>query len=74
MLELEKLGRVARVDNFQDIVNAVATDIRNKHRKRMVRQREIKAMESTITSLDDKHKYLEQQLSAFRVGEDVSRE
>lgn len=66
---MEKLGRVQRVDNFQDILNAVATDIRNKHRKRIVRQREIHGMEGTITSLDDKRKYLEQQLDAFRVGD-----
>jgi Ras GTPase-activating-like protein IQGAP2/3 len=68
MLRLEGMGRVQRTDNFQDILNAVATDIRNKHRKRIVRQREIHAMEGTISNLDDKRKYLEQQLEAFRVG------
>jgi Ras GTPase-activating-like protein IQGAP2/3 len=67
MLELEKLGRVKRSDNFQDILNAVATDIRNKHRKRIVRRREIQAMEGTIVNLNEKHKYLEQQLGAFKV-------
>jgi Ras GTPase-activating-like protein IQGAP2/3 len=66
MLELEKFGRVQRSDNFQDILNAIAQDIRNKHRKRIVRQREIQSMESTILNLDEKHKYLEQQLTAFK--------
>lgn len=66
MLALEKYGRVQRGDNFQDLLNAIAQDIRNKHRKRIVRQREIQSMEGTIVNLDEKHKYLEQQLAAFR--------
>lgn len=69
MLELEKLGRVERSDNFQAILNAIATDIRNKHRKRLVRQREIQTMTGTIVNLDEKHKYLEQQIEAFRVSQ-----
>lgn len=68
MIKLEQLGRVKRSDNFQDVLNAIAQDIRNKHRKRIVRQREIQAMEGTISSLDDKHKYLEQQIDAFKVS------
>lgn len=67
MMKLEALNRVKRESNFQEVLNALAQDIRNKHRKRIVRQREIHTMEGTIANLDDKHRYLEQQIDAFRV-------
>ncbi|KAF2862613.1 ras GTPase [Piedraia hortae CBS 480.64] len=57
--------RVSRHNNYQDILNALAADIRQKHRRRMERQQDIEATRATLAQLDTKATYLEEQLQSY---------
>jgi Ras GTPase-activating-like protein IQGAP2/3 len=57
--------RVSRHNNYQDILNALAADIRQKHRRRMDRQREIESTRATLSQLDAKANFLEDQLQSY---------
>ncbi|CAD6886832.1 unnamed protein product [Tilletia controversa] len=72
MLRLEKLGKVSRANNYQDMLNAIAIDIRNKHRKRVQRHNEKAAMLTTLDNLAEKKKYLEDQISSYHSYIDAS--
>ncbi len=37
LLKLENMGKISRNDGFQGILNAIAGDVRSKHRKRLQR-------------------------------------
>lgn len=65
IMQLERLGRLSRQDKFQGMLNAIAKDIRQKHRKRIQRQGEISTMESTLGVLSTKRKFLDSQLSSY---------
>ena len=65
ILRLEKTGKISRKDNFQEILNAIATDIRTKHRRRMQRQKEIEGVKQTLSHLDEKAKFLEEKLHSY---------
>lgn len=64
-LKLEKIGEISRKDNYQTILNAIAIDVRNRNRKRIQRQKELKSMENTLNILEEKKKYLLNQQEAF---------
>lgn len=57
--------RVSRHNNYQELLNALAGDIRQKHRKRLERQRDVEATRSTLGQLDDKAQFLEEQLKSY---------
>ncbi|KAL9937212.1 hypothetical protein V8E36_003621 [Tilletia maclaganii] len=72
MLRLEKLGKVSRSNNYQDMLNAIAIDIRNKHRKRVQRHNEKAAMLTTLDNLSQKKAYLEEQITSYHAYIDAS--
>ncbi|PWZ01991.1 hypothetical protein BCV70DRAFT_171458 [Testicularia cyperi] len=72
MLQLEKLGKVSRANQYQDMLNAIAIDIRNKHRKRLQRHNEKTAMHATLKNLRDKKAYLEDQIGSYHTYIDAS--
>lgn len=57
--------RVSRQHNYQEVLNALAADIRSKHRRRLERQRESDATRQTLAGLDKKATYLEEQLTSY---------
>ncbi|KAK3072326.1 iqgap- protein [Teratosphaeriaceae sp. CCFEE 6253] len=57
--------RVSRYNNYQDLLNALAADIRQKHRRRMDRAREIESTRATLAQLDGKAAFLEEQLKSY---------
>lgn len=65
ILQLESLGRLTRRNQFQDLLNSIAVDIRTKHRRRIQRQRELEGVRTTLTRLNEQAGYLEQQLKTY---------
>lgn len=65
ILRLEQLGRISRHNHYQDVLNAIAVDIRTKSRRRVQRQRELEGVRLTLGNLHDKAKYLEQQRRSY---------
>ncbi|KAF8138302.1 ras GTPase-activating protein [Boletus edulis] len=65
LLELEKLGKIARSDGFQGILNAIASDVRSKHRKRLQRQQEMDNMIDALKYLNERKKYFEEQINSY---------
>ncbi|CDU23551.1 related to Ras GTPase-activating-like protein IQGAP2 [Sporisorium scitamineum] len=72
MLQLERLGKVSRANKYQDMLNAIAIDIRNKHRKRIQRANEKAAMHTTLKTLGEKKAYLEEQINSYHSYIDAS--
>ena len=65
LLELEKQGKVTRDDGYQDILNAIAGDVRSKHRKRMQRQQELSSMQEMLQHLTERKKKYEEQIKSY---------
>jgi Ras GTPase-activating-like protein IQGAP2/3 len=65
LLELEKQGKISREDGFQGILNAIAGDVRSKHRKRLQRQQEMQNMNEALRQLSVRKKYFEEQLDSY---------
>ncbi|KZT24523.1 ras GTPase-activating protein [Neolentinus lepideus HHB14362 ss-1] len=65
LLELEKLGKITRSDGYQGILNAIAGDVRSKHRKRLQRQQEMNTMEEAMKQLRERKKYFEDQIDSY---------
>ncbi|KAF2737637.1 ras GTPase activating protein-like protein [Polyplosphaeria fusca] len=65
ILALERAGRISRHNNYQDLLNDIAVDIRTKHRRRIQRTKELDGVRATLSNLDDKAHYLEQQLKSY---------
>ncbi|KAH6845287.1 hypothetical protein B0I37DRAFT_355767 [Chaetomium sp. MPI-CAGE-AT-0009] len=65
ILRLEQMGRISRHNHYQDVLNAIAVDIRTKSRRRVQRQRELEGVRLTLANLHDKAKYLEQQRRSY---------
>ena len=65
LLELEKLGKITRSDGFQGILNAIAGDVRSKHRKRLLRQQEMENMNGALKDLADRKRYFEEQINSY---------
>lgn len=57
--------RVSRHNNYQEILNALASDIRQKHRRRLERQREVESTRATLAQLDAKANFLDEQLKSY---------
>lgn len=65
LLELEKYGKITRADGFQGILNAIAGDVRSKHRKRLQRQQEMENMNEALRQLAERKKYFEEQIDSY---------
>ncbi|RYO76569.1 hypothetical protein DL766_005483 [Monosporascus sp. MC13-8B] len=65
VMRLEQLGRISKQNFYQDILNAIALDIRTKSRRRIQRQREVEGVRLTLANLHEKAKYLEQQRKSY---------
>jgi Ras GTPase-activating-like protein IQGAP2/3 len=65
LLELEKQVKVTRSDGYQDILNAIAHDVRSKHRMRLQRQQEIENMTGALLHLKERKKYFEEQINSY---------
>lgn len=65
ILRLEQAGKITRHNHYQDLLNAIAIDIRSKHRRRIQRERELEGARLTSTRLNDQTLYLDQQLKIY---------
>lgn len=65
IMRLEQMGRITKHNFYQDVLNAIALDIRTKSRRRIHRQRELEGVRLTLTNLHEKAKYLEQQRKSY---------
>jgi Ras GTPase-activating-like protein IQGAP2/3 len=65
LLELEKLGKITRDDGYQGILNAIAGDVRSKHRKRIQRQQEMGSMNDALKDLAERKKGYEEQIKSY---------
>ncbi|TFY63402.1 hypothetical protein EVJ58_g3276 [Rhodofomes roseus] len=65
LLELEKLGKISRMDGYQGILNAIAGDVRSKNRRRVQRQHEKESMEEALRYLAERKKYFEEQINSY---------
>ncbi|KAG2152223.1 ras GTPase-activating protein [Suillus cothurnatus] len=65
LLGLEKQGKITRNDGFQGILNAIASDVRSKHRKRLQRQQEMNSMVDALKHLSERKKYFEEQIDSY---------
>lgn len=65
VMRLEQLGRISKQNYYQDVLNAIALDIRTKSRRRVQRQRELEGVRMTLSNLHQKAKYLEQQRKSY---------
>ncbi|KAL8822626.1 MAG: hypothetical protein Q9191_006638, partial [Dirinaria sp. TL-2023a] len=66
ILRLEQQhGRLTRHNHYQDLLNAIAVDIRTKHRRRIQRQKELEAVKLTLGRLNNQASYLEGQLKTY---------
>ena len=65
VLRLEQMGRISKHNHYQDVLNAIASDIRTKSRRRVQRQRELEGVRLTLGNLHEKAKYLEQQRKSY---------
>ncbi|KAJ6539341.1 ras GTPase-activating protein [Mycena capillaripes] len=65
LLQLEKMGKISRADGFQGILNAIAGDVRSKHRKRIQRQQEMESMNEALRQLAESKKQLEEKINSY---------
>jgi len=65
VLRLEHMGRISKHNFYQDVLNAIALDIRTKSRRRIQRQRELEGVRLTLGNLHQKAAYLEQQRKSY---------
>jgi Ras GTPase-activating-like protein IQGAP2/3 len=65
LLELERQAKITRNDGFQGILNAIAGDVRSKHRKRIQRQHEMNSMSEALSQLGDRKKHFLEQIDSY---------
>ncbi|ODA76180.1 hypothetical protein RJ55_08463 [Drechmeria coniospora] len=65
VMRLEQMGRISKHNCYQDVLNAIASDIRTKSRRRVQRQRELEGVRLTLGNLHEKATYLEQQRRSY---------
>ncbi|KAJ7129697.1 ras GTPase-activating protein [Mycena epipterygia] len=65
LLQLEKMGKINRSDGFQGILNAIAGDVRSKHRKRIQRQQEMESMNEALRHLAESKKQFEEKINSY---------
>ncbi|KAF7352695.1 Ras GTPase-activating-like protein rng2 [Mycena venus] len=65
LLKLEQMNKITRQDKFQGILNAIASDVRSKHRKRIQRQQEMESMNEALRQLTESKKQLEEKIKSY---------
>ncbi|KAH8105969.1 ras GTPase-activating protein [Cristinia sonorae] len=65
LLELEKQGKISRMDGYQGILNAIAGDVRSKNRRRVQRQHEKENLEAALRDLAERKKHFEDQINSY---------
>jgi len=65
ILQLQRAGRISPHNHYQDLLNAIAVDIRTKHRRRIQRTKELEGVRATLSALDDKAHFLDSQLKSY---------
>lgn len=65
ILALQRAGRISPHNHYQDLLNAIAVDIRTKHRRRIQRAKELEGVRATLGALDDKAHFLDSQLKSY---------
>jgi Ras GTPase-activating-like protein IQGAP2/3 len=65
IMRLEQSGRISRHNFYQDILNAIALDIRTKSRRRVQRHRELEGVKLTLGNLNEKAEWLESQRKSY---------
>ncbi|KAI1003461.1 Ras GTPase-activating-like protein [Podosphaera aphanis] len=65
IMKLEQSGRISRQNYYQDILNAIALDIRTKSRRRVQRHRELEGVRLTLANLNEKAEWLESQRKSY---------
>ncbi|KAH9824851.1 hypothetical protein DFH28DRAFT_1077365 [Melampsora americana] len=61
VLQLEQLGKLSREDNYQGILDSLAKDILQRNRRRIQRRADMCMITNTLSHLEGKQKYLEEQ-------------
>lgn len=65
LLELEKRGKITRMDGYQGILNAIAGDVRSKNRRRVQRQHEKASLDEALRYLAQRKKDFEDQINSY---------
>ncbi|KAF2434792.1 putative ras GTPase-activating-like protein rng2 [Tothia fuscella] len=65
IITLERTGRISRHNHYQDLLNAIALDIRTKHKRRVQRSREMDNVRVTLAALQEKATWLDSQLKSY---------
>ncbi|KAJ1918752.1 iqgap- protein [Tieghemiomyces parasiticus] len=65
MAKLESEGQVSKSNEYQAMLNSIATDIRNKHRRRVQRTQELRKIRQTLVNLAEKSGYLDEQKRTY---------
>jgi len=63
---LEQKGEISKSNNYQDVLNIIAKDIKNKNRRRIQRKQELEKVKKTLTNLEEKSNYLEGQYKSYK--------
>ncbi|WFD07450.1 iqgap- protein [Malassezia vespertilionis] len=66
MLRLEQMGKVRRVWQFQEMLDALARDIRSQHRRRAHRHGELAMLQGTLSKLAAHNAFLHVQITEYR--------
>ncbi|KCV67669.1 hypothetical protein H696_05779 [Fonticula alba] len=64
--QLEAAGMVSRANGYQELLNDIAKEIRNKNRRRIQRRSELVKVRQTLENLDEKTSYLDEQKSKYQ--------
>jgi Ras GTPase-activating-like protein IQGAP2/3 len=73
IINLEKMGKITRKNEYQDLLNSIATDIRTKHRRRITRQNELESTRHTLAQLEEKAEFLKEQLAQYEIVIDQNK-
>lgn len=65
MAALESEGLVKKSNHYQDMLNLIAKDMLNKHRRRSQRARELETLRNTLANLKEKAVYLTEQKKSY---------
>jgi len=66
-LHLEQLGRLHRANQYQDVLDAIAADIRGKHRRRLERRSQHEMLSGTLQKLGEQRQFMEAQIQSYEV-------
>ncbi|EGF77572.1 hypothetical protein BATDEDRAFT_91373 [Batrachochytrium dendrobatidis JAM81] len=65
MAQIEMAGQAQKADGYQTMLNSIVADMLNKQRQRAQRRREAQSLQTTLTNLDEKSKFLADQNKSY---------